>query len=92
MEIDSKVVREDFLEYMATREYSPHYVEGFISYLDRYATMVIREPRDIFSIFARCKAGRKHLNRGLREVFNFHAREGWMVITYVQGGVDIIRG
>jgi len=68
--IEWKALRNGFIEYLASKQYSEAYRKDLISYLDRYVKE-INGPTDIIKLFSSLKAGRRHLWLALRALFNY---------------------
>ena len=75
-EIDWSVLREGFIDYLASRGLNERYRRGLIRYLDKYVT-VIRGPGDVVRLFAGVRRARHHLALGLRNLFNYLEIEGF---------------
>jgi intergrase/recombinase len=65
-----------FIEYLASKRYSPSYRDDLLNYLDRYAT-IISEPSDIIRMFSKLESGQRHLWLGLRVLFNYLEALSW---------------
>jgi len=64
-------LRSGFLEYLDSRQLCDYYKRDLIGYLDRYVKQPISTPTDIIRLFSQIKAGREHLCKGLRVLFNY---------------------
>ena len=67
--------RKNFIEYLKVQEYDERTIKDAVSYLDKYAT-VIRQPQDVIALFAKVRAGKRHVVLGLRLLFNFYEALG----------------
>jgi intergrase/recombinase len=64
-------VRNRFIQFMEASGKSQEYIRDCLSYLDRHVH-VISKPEDVIEVFNKCKRGRDHLDRALRNLFNFY--------------------
>jgi len=70
--IDYPSVKADFIEFLKSRRLDERYIQGILSYLDKYVK-VIREASDVVRVFSGLTAGQQHhLNRAIRNLFNFY--------------------
>ena len=75
--IDYRGLREDFIEFLKSRNLNRRYIHCIISYLDKYVK-VISEPMDVVRIFSGLSPGQQHnLNRAIRNLFNFLEAQGF---------------
>ena len=82
--IDYRAIRPQFKLYLDSRSLSANYKRDLIAYLDRYVIQPISSPMDIIRIFANCNAGREHVWKGLRVLFNYLQAIGYP-IAYLNG-------
>ena len=69
--IDYPRVRDDFINFLATKRFNPRYVKCILGYLDKCVD-VIKGPMDVVKIFSGLTTGQQHnLSRGVRNLFNF---------------------
>ena len=66
-------VRAKFIEWLEAEDLSEDYVKDCVRYLDKYMRP-IRSPADVVSMFAACKRGRQHLDRGFRRLLAFYRK------------------
>ena len=79
-------IRSNFLEYLKLKQLNERYAQDMLSYLDKYVS-VIRGPMDVVRVFSALTAGRQHhLNRAVRNVFNFLEAQG-----YCKDWLDLLR-
>jgi len=70
-------LREDFIEFLKSRNLNRRYIHCIISYLDKYVK-VISGPMDVVRIFSGLSTGQQHnLNRAIRNLFNFLEAQGF---------------
>ena len=65
------IVRNNFVQWLKSRNYSPYYVRDILSYLDHYV-ITIKQPLDIVALFSRVQKGKNNLIKGIRLLFNFY--------------------
>ena len=69
--ISYPAIRQEFLEWLKSKNYSKVHERSIINYLDKYVT-VIQKPMDVINVFAGLTRGQQHqLNRAVRALFNF---------------------
>ena len=66
-------IRTRFIEWMKLNGRSEEYIEECVRYLDKYMRP-IRSPADVIDMFATCKGGRQHLDRGFRNLLKFYRK------------------
>ncbi|MEM2792851.1 MAG: integrase [Candidatus Bathyarchaeia archaeon] len=64
-------VKDRFIKFMESKGRSKEYIRDVISYLDKYVS-IISCPEDVIKLFSSCERGRDHLDKALRNLFNFY--------------------
>lgn len=68
-------IKAKFVEWMKAEAMSERYVYECIRYLNKFMRP-IRSPADVASMFAACRGGRQHLDRGFRNLLKFYEDNG----------------
>jgi len=96
--IQYSTLRSNFVEYLNSQSLGDKYKRDLIAYLDRWVMRPISAPSDIFRLFSEIKAGREHLWKGLRVLFNYLEAVGVSkdfldglrkALPKVQSGIDL---
>mgnify|MGYP000047011125 CR=1 FL=1 len=66
-------VKAKFVKWMRANGRDEEYIKWCVKYLDKYMRP-IRSPADVVAMFAECKGGRQHLDRGFRNLLKFYSK------------------
>ena len=66
-------IKAKFVEWLRANGRAERYIKGCVRYLDKYMRP-IRSPADVVAMFAACKGGRQHLDRGFRNLLKFYRK------------------
>mgnify|MGYP000341890308 CR=1 FL=1 len=66
-------VKAKFVEWLRANGRDKRYIDKCVKYLDKYMRPV-RSPADVVAVFAACKGGRQHLDRGFRNLLKFYRK------------------
>jgi len=64
-------IKAEFVKWMRANGRDEEYIKWCVRYLDKYMRPV-RRPADVVAMFAACKGGRQHLDRGFRNLLKFY--------------------